>query len=90
MTNKPIDFESFAEKRLYEQGRERLRPYYGNKVNAFDWGQIDDLIGRLDDFIERYGEPLEPAEFLKYDAEQSAEEYEKARELLRSWGLDQQ
>ncbi len=46
MTN-VIDFEEAWLRPRYEQDREKLRPYYGDKVDDFDWGDLDELVGML-------------------------------------------
>ena len=93
MTDQPIDFEAAWNERQYAKDRERLRPYYGNHVDVFDWADIDDYCAELDAYIEQFGEPsnaVERVEFLKWASERSKEAYESAVRLIsRMKGADQ-
>ena len=66
--------------------RERLRPIYGDKVDDFDYGDIDEFIGMLNEFAETHGEPTEPAQilaFMEWFIEENRKMQEQLRQILR-------
>lgn len=47
------DEERLEEERLYEEARERLRPYYGEDVDKMEDADLDECEGLLDEFAEK-------------------------------------
>jgi hypothetical protein len=82
MTNEPINLFDVRYDKLLEQERERLRTYYGDRVENFDLDQIDTLSVFLDIYIDRFGEPRNPVYFLKY-VEDETRLQKKFIELMR-------
>jgi hypothetical protein len=88
MTTEIIDLKAELERRdeierqSYEQDRECLRPYYGNRVDTMDYGDLDEFNGMLEMFIEEHGEPVNAGEFLKWVSDEYTRTIQAGRKIL--------
>ncbi len=78
-----VDFETAYDAAHYKKMREELRPYYGERVDAFDYGDLDEYAGMLDDYTEQFGAPRSPLYFLKWVENETARQIKTLRKILQ-------
>jgi hypothetical protein len=79
-------FEDRYDEKDWEETRERLRPYCGSTIDGVEGDELYEYQYLLEEFVEQRGRyPCQPIEFLKFVAEDAAEQ---VKFLERTLGND--